>query len=90
MERKEILEKLKEILKGSQFLFVHDQIEAINENTSLIYDLVMDSIQILELLVTVEEEFGLTCRSDEFSVDLFDKVSNLIDFIEAKLSIIKG
>jgi len=84
MDRKEILEKLKEILKGNQFQFIHDQIEHINENTSLIYDLVMDSIQILELLVSIEEVFGLSCRSEEFNVDLFDKVSNLVDFIEAK------
>lgn len=85
MERQEILEQLKGILRGEQFLFLHEQIDEITEDTSLLSDLVMDSIQILELLVTVEEEFAIRCESEELSVDLFDKVSRLIDFIQKKV-----
>lgn len=85
MSREVILNKLKEILGGNQFLISQEQIEKINEDTSLIYDLVMDSIQILDLLVTVEEEFGLTYEAKDLSIELFNKVSNLINFIESKI-----
>lgn len=84
MSRQEIMERLKEILSGPQFLFLHDQIEEITESTSLLEDLVMDSIQILELLVSVEEKFELSCEAHELSVDLFDQVSRLVDFIQKK------
>lgn len=86
MSREEILEKLKDILGSNQFLFSEEQIEKISEDTSLIYDLVMDSIQILELLVTIEEAFSLTYEAQDLSADLFDKVSNLISFVETKIA----
>lgn len=89
MSREEILEKLKEILSSNQFLFSEGQIKEITEDTSLIYDLVMDSIQILELLVAIEEAFNLTYEAEDLSVELFDKVFNLINFVETKMAKMK-
>jgi hypothetical protein len=81
MNRTEILEILKEILSGEEGLVLAEFVPGINEETSLLSDLVMDSLQILNLIVLIEERFNFVCSEDELSLDLFDKVENIIDFI---------
>ena len=84
MERQEILEKLKELLRSQQFFIKEEQMDEFSEDTSLLYDLVLDSIQILELLVMLEEKFEIICEANDLNIDLFDKVHTLIDFIMKK------
>lgn len=86
MRRNEIYDKLKGILQGSQFLLSDETLSILDENTSFIYDLVFDSIQILELFITMEEEFGIVCEPNDLNVELFDKVGSLLDFLEKKLA----
>lgn len=47
---------------------------------SLIEDLELDSIEIVELIVFIEDELGLKCDSDEL-IDKLDDVDELIKFI---------
>lgn len=86
MKRNEVFNKLLEILCDSRFLLDEDIVDTINEDTSFLNDLVFDSIQILELLVSVEEEFNITCETEDLNVELFNTVGSLVDFIEGKLA----
>ncbi len=84
MERRVIADRLKKILKANQFIALKNQIDNITEETSLVNDLALDSIQILELVVQIEKEFSFSCESDELNLDMFDEFGKLIDFIESK------
>lgn len=84
MKRNEILQAIKEIFNGEDYVISAERVESITEQTSLVNDLVLDSLQILHLVVLIERKFNFTCDEEELELDLFDHVSNLIDFIEKR------
>lgn len=45
----------------------------------------MDSVNLLELLVMVEEEFSVTVEDEDLSVDLLRDVRSLGAFVQARL-----
>lgn len=85
MKRAEILDVIKEIFLGDDFVVLKDAVKEIDEGTSLISDLALDSLQILNFIVLLERKFNFSCEEDELNLDLFDNVSTLIDFIVEKL-----
>ena len=84
MGREEVLEKLKEILAGDEGLVLEEVISGMTEETSLIEDFVMDSLQILNFIVLIENEFNFVCSENELNLDMFDRIGELIDFIISK------
>ncbi len=84
MKRAEILNVIKEIFLGDDFVVLKDAVKEIDEGTSLISDLALDSLQILNFIVLLERRFNFSCEEDELNLDLFDNVSTLIDFINEK------
>ncbi len=44
----------------------------------------LDSVQLLELLVGVEDAFGITIEDEELSLDLFATIGSLARFVQAK------
>lgn len=84
MNRTEVVDIIKEILLGEEGLVLAESVADISEETSLINDLVMDSLQILNLIVLIENRFNFTCNEDELNLDMFDKIGELINFIERK------
>ncbi len=87
MKRQLVAERIKNVLKSNQFLALKEMVDAITDETSLISDLSLDSIQILELLVGLEKEFGFSCESDELDLEMFDRFANLVDFVSGKASV---
>lgn len=83
--RQQIRERIKGILCGEKFMIDRTVADSIRGDTSLINDLALDSIQILELIVGLEQEFEFTCEPYELNIDMFDNLDELIDFIEKKL-----
>jgi len=86
MEKEIIMERLKNLLKSSQFMSLKNYVDNIDGNTSLINDMALDSIQILELIVVIESDFSIVCEPDELNLDMFDKVDSLVSFIHKKVS----
>lgn len=84
MNREEVLETIKELLLGEDGLVLAESISDMSEETSLINDLVMDSLQILNLIVLIENRFNFVCNEHELSLDMFDQIGELINFIESK------
>lgn len=84
MEKQEIITRIKKVLGEEQFMSVHNCLDSINEDTSFIEDLAFDSIQILELIVALEQEFNFSCEPYELSIDIFTRFEDLITFIEKK------
>ena len=50
----------------------------------------LDSVAVLELVVEVENQFGITFEDDDLSVELFRSVGSLASAVEKKLSVAAG
>ena len=71
-----ILEKIQEIL-AEQFEIAAD---SISEDTNLVDDLGADSLDVVELIMSVEDEFGISV-SDDDAVNL-TTVGRIVEYIE--------
>ena len=65
-------------------LFMAIEPEQIADDKSLVSDYGVDSLNLLELVVGVEEEFGVRIGDTEFRVSNFETVNALADFIRQK------
>ena len=78
----ETLRGLKElILEITQLKMSPDQI---GDTANLFNDCGIDSTSVVDLVVGLEEKFGVTVEDDELDVSLFENISTLAAFIEAK------
>jgi len=83
-DRAEILKILATILEP--WLDDIDDTASLNEQINLLSDLGLDSVAILQLVLGIEEKFGVTIKDSELDSDVFSKMANLIDIIEGKLN----
>jgi acyl carrier protein len=65
-------------------LFMRVAPEDIKTDESLIESYGIDSISLLELVVGIEEEFGVAIGDDEFDVKHFETVAALSAFVKSK------
>ncbi|HKS98291.1 MAG TPA: phosphopantetheine-binding protein [Rugosimonospora sp.] len=56
------------------------------EETRLLADLSLDSTNVIELLMELEDALGLQIDPDELAAEAFETVGTLTDYIEACLS----
>ena len=79
-----IVNQLKDIIANK--LDVNLAYDEIDENISLFEDgLGLDSIAIVNLIVSIEENFSLSIEDDELSADLFKSLETLAEFVRSKL-----
>lgn len=81
MNRHEILEKVRAIV--SQQLKV--SIDDIHENSAFVTDLKADSLNLVELIMTIEESFNLKFSEDE-SIEI-KTVRQAVEQIESRLRV---
>ena len=79
-----IEDRLKQMIVTRLFLKVAPK--AIDSDKSLIDHYGVDSVSLLELVVGIEEEFGVKVGDEEFSVDHFQTVSALAEFVRGKMN----
>ena len=75
--------KLKEMIVERLFLSVAP--EAIETDASLVDTYGVDSVCLLELVVGLEEAFGIVIEDGDFDVRNFISVAALRDFVKARL-----
>lgn len=78
--REEILEKVQKIVAKE----LQCAIELVKENSSLFYDLGMDSLDEVEIIMKLEEVFSLNITDIEFEENC-KTVGQVVDFIIEKL-----
>jgi len=61
-------------------------IEAPSFDTNLFDAGVLDSLAFVELLVQLEQEFGVTTSVDDLEADNFQSIASIADFIESRVS----
>jgi len=77
-------QQLKEMIVERLFLDVDPAAIGDDENLMENYDI--DSVNLFEIVVGMEEVFGISFEDEDFSVDLFATVDSLADFVETKRS----
>jgi acyl carrier protein len=85
MEREEIYKKIKEViditLKGTA------DMDKVTEDTDLIDELGITSILGIEILVRLENAFGIEVDDDELSYELARSLPSLADYVENQLKL---
>lgn len=75
-------QEIKELLV--ERLFLRLQPEEIGDNVPLLESLGIDSVALFELVVGLEDVYGITFEEDEFRLSLFKDVESIADFVEHK------
>ena len=83
MSRSEIIEKLKEVIKMATGSDDSTLVE-INENSSLVTDLGLNSVGVLYVVIAIEEFFSI--QFDDVGFGDFPTVGSVIDYIEKKVN----
>ena len=74
-----------ELLKYISENFAATNAVAVDAETSLFQDQVLDSLNLVELITFVETQFGVTVAPSEVSIDNLDTVNRIVGFIQRKL-----
>lgn len=82
--RNQIIEQLRAIVEP--WVSDNDLIDHIKEETNLIADLGMDSIGVLQLILGIEREFGISIKNHELDSRLLSMLGNLVNMIQSKLN----
>ncbi len=83
MDRREICEKIKDIINTTFKGEVDTSV--ITEETDLINELGVTSIEGIEILVRTESEFEIEIDDDDLTVDLLKTVATLAGYVEERL-----
>lgn len=82
MDKTEIIQRLKIIVKP--FVISKDAFESIDENTDFIKDLNINSANLVDIVLDVEESFGI--EIDNQSMERMLTVKATLNIIETKLA----
>lgn len=66
-------------------LFLDVSPEDIGDDDSLPEEFNVDSVNLFEIVVGLEEVFGITLEDEELSVEAFSTVSKIADVVQRKL-----
>jgi len=80
---KEIADRLKRSILGVLRLDV--SLDTINNETNL-YELGLDSLNVVALLTDMETLFDITIDVEDLSAELFEKFSNVVFFVSRRLN----
>ena len=65
-------------------LVVGVSFDDLNGNSSLINDLQLDSIQMIELITKLEGEFSIELEDEDFDFEVFSTIDSLASFVNEK------
>ncbi len=79
-------EKLKDELKHMivERLFLKVKPADIDDDVPLMATYNIDSVSLFELVVGLEDVFGITFEEEDFSIDLFENVNSIAEFVQKK------
>lgn len=78
----QLKQEIKEMIVERLFLDADPAQMGDDENLMENYEI--DSVNLFEIVVGMEEQFGISFEDDDFSVDLFATVDSLAEFVERK------
>lgn len=81
--RSQMLATLKELVVETTQMKVSP--DTISDTANLFNDCGLDSTSVVDLVIGLEQKFEITIDEDELDVKLFQNLSTLAEFVEAKL-----
>jgi len=82
MDEKSIEQQIKEIIVERLFLKI--QPEDIKDDDALMEKLGVDSVSVFEIVVGLEEVFGISFEDDEFQIEKFQDVASIAANVREK------
>ncbi|MCS7253176.1 MAG: acyl carrier protein [Armatimonadota bacterium] len=81
-------DEIKARLKGMliERLFLNVTPDEIPDDQPLMEALGIDSVALFEVVVGLEDEFGITLEESEFDISLFRDINTMAHFVETKLA----
>jgi len=73
-----VLQKVKEIIADQLGI---DDVESITSTTSLMGDLEADSLDAVEIIMAIEDEFGVEIPDEE--AESFKNIGDIVEYVEA-------
>jgi acyl carrier protein len=81
VNREQVRTRLLEILTSKKFGSLQVDVSELTEETSLLNDITLDSLQLLEFIVAIENAFQFKVNTRRLSADVFDRFGSVIDFV---------
>jgi len=82
-EKKRIEDAVKEMMVERLFLKISP--EEISDEGDLTEELGIDSVSVFEIVVGLEEAYGVSVEDEEFTMEHFRSVRSIADFVRRKL-----
>ncbi len=82
MSDQRIEDRLKELIVERLFLKIDPS--EIGDEDNLMDDHGIDSVQLLEIVVGLEEEFGVSFEDEDFDIEVFKTVKSIADCVREK------
>ena len=83
MPDKSIKQIVKELMVERLFLKIAP--EQIADETEIMEELGVDSVSVFEIVVGLEESFGISFGDDEFKIETFRTPKSIADYVRRKL-----
>lgn len=79
--------KIKSMLKNyiSKDILLGDRSFEINDDTALIDDNIIDSINLMKLISYIEKKMNIVYDHDDYSVDNFNTINDIVNLINKKI-----
>lgn len=79
-------DKIKGMLKNYilEDILLGDRSFEINDDTALIDDNIIDSINLMKLISFIEKKMNITYDHDDYSVENFNTINDIVDLINKK------
>lgn len=79
------LDQVKNILDTT--LGLNGRVQKFDRDTALLGNIhELDSMAVVTVITTIEEQFGIMVDDDEISAETFETLGSLVDFVDAKLA----
>lgn len=84
MSEKTIQDRIKGLISNEVLVGV--SADEINDDSALVDDLHLDSIQMIELITGLENEFDIVLEDEDLDLEFFSTVNSLAEFVQKKIN----
>ncbi|MFA5897589.1 MAG: acyl carrier protein [Hyphomicrobium sp.] len=85
MTHQEIKTDLIRILTSEKFKELEIDPADIHDDTSLLNEVMVDSLQLLDFIAEIEHVFGFKATAKYLNLDVFDRFADVIDFVHRSM-----
>ncbi|HID16046.1 MAG TPA: acyl carrier protein [Candidatus Atribacteria bacterium] len=82
MDRSKLLEQVVDVIADTLSV----KKEAINEDTNLVDDIQVDSLDMVDLVLAIEQEFGIEIKDEDITPDI-KTIKDVVELLEKYLKI---